>query len=196
MPEMPAQTPYLYLRTICVKAGDPFLAASSGENRSVCYPVVLVKVNGVKCRALLDTGAGSYYDSSALIDELNIKPKKVERRCIEMMMGQITKNIQTYQLHVESAETGFGIEVQVSKVDRDKLLVLDNPKYAEKIAKYSHLSGVEMIDKDQKDQLPVHMVIGASDYARIKTETPPKIGQPGEPVAEKTVWLDTDIGRD
>ena len=30
-------------------------AAHVGEK--VCHPVVVVKVNGVKCRALLDTGA-------------------------------------------------------------------------------------------------------------------------------------------
>ena len=31
-------------------------------------PVVAVEINGVKCRALLDTGAGSSYASSALIN--------------------------------------------------------------------------------------------------------------------------------
>jgi hypothetical protein len=48
------------------------LAASCNENRSVCYPVVVVEINGIKCCALLDTGAGSSYASSALINELKI----------------------------------------------------------------------------------------------------------------------------
>ena len=30
------------------------------------------------------------------------------------------------------------------------------------------------------------LILGVSDYARIKTESKPKIGQPGEPVAELT----------
>ena len=32
----------------------------------------------------------------------------------------------------------------------------------------------------------VHLILGASEYARIKTETKPKVGQPSEPVAELT----------
>ena len=40
----------------------------------VIYPVVVVDVNGVKCRALLDTGVGSSYASSAILDHLGIRP--------------------------------------------------------------------------------------------------------------------------
>ena len=43
-----------------------------------------------------------------------------------------------------------------------------------------------MDDNDQKKELPAHVILGASDYLRIKTMTKPRIGQPGEPVAEKT----------
>ena len=41
--------------------------------KSVTYPVVLVMVNGVKCRALVNTGAESCYASSALIERFSIK---------------------------------------------------------------------------------------------------------------------------
>ena len=37
---------------------------------TVTYPVVVVNVEGIKCRALLDTGAGSSYASSALLERL------------------------------------------------------------------------------------------------------------------------------
>ena len=47
---------------------------------SVTYPVVVVKVNGIKCRALLDTGAGSAYASSTLIDRLDIDDSRKEYR--------------------------------------------------------------------------------------------------------------------
>lgn len=43
-----------------------------------------------------------------------------------------------------------------------------------------------MNDRDEKPELPVHIILGASEYAKIKTETRPKIGRPGEPVAELT----------
>ena len=38
----------------------------------------------------------------------------------------------------------------------------------------------------KKAELPVHIILGVSDYAKIRTVTRPKIGQPGKPVAELT----------
>ena len=71
--------------SICDQRDNQLLTASCNENRSACYPVVVVVgIDGIKCRALLDTGAGSSYASSGLIDMLKIKSMKVERRRIEM----------------------------------------------------------------------------------------------------------------
>jgi hypothetical protein len=62
---------------------------------------------------------------------------------------------------------------------------LQNPRYREVIASNSHLEGIEMHDVDTKPMLPVHMILGASDYSRVKTTTPAKIGDDGKPVAER-----------
>eukprot|EP00795_Rhopilema_esculentum_P001425 gene1425-15846_t len=43
-----------------------------------------------------------------------------------------------------------------------------------------------MDDTDNKAELPIHLIIGASEYAKIKTETKPRLGKPGEPVGELT----------
>ena len=43
-----------------------------------------------------------------------------------------------------------------------------------------------MDDIDLKGQLLVHIFHGASDYAKLKTHQPPRVGQPGRPVAELT----------
>ena len=75
---------------------------------------------------------------------------------------------------------------EVTKVDRNELLTLPNPRYRETLTKFPHLKGVKMNDNDEKPELPVHLILGASEYARIKTETKPKIGNPNEPVAEFT----------
>ena len=48
------------------------------------------------------------------------------------------------------------------------------------------MQGVKITDHDKKDQLPIHVVLGSVEYACIKTETKPQIGQDGEPVVEKT----------
>ncbi len=43
-----------------------------------------------------------------------------------------------------------------------------------------------MNDSSDKNELPVHMIIGASDYSKIKTPTKPRIGKPGDQIAELT----------
>ena len=45
--------------SICDRLGEQLMTATSAGKTAVIHPVVVVKVQGVKCRALLDTGAGS-----------------------------------------------------------------------------------------------------------------------------------------
>ena len=84
---------------------------------------------------------------------------------------------------IGSLDGKFRLETEVTKVDRG---TLDNPRYAEMMVKYPHQDGVHMYDSDEKPELPVHIILGVSEYAKIKTESIPKIGRPDEPVAELT----------
>ena len=60
--------------SICVKKPErDQLLVTTGECALVC-PVVVVLVDGIKCRELLDTGLGSSYASAALIENLNNNP--------------------------------------------------------------------------------------------------------------------------
>ena len=102
------------------------------------------------------------------------------------MIGSVTKNIELHQVRVKSLESDFSLEMQVSKIDREKLLVMENPGYAEIFAKYNPLRAVVMIDKDSKAELPVYLVIGINECTQIKTVFPPKIGHHRGPIAEKT----------
>ena len=72
--------------SICSQS-NPMMAATEG---SVIYPVVVVKVNNILCRALLDTDAGSSCASSALLGKLNLRPLRRETKRIEMMMHSTT----------------------------------------------------------------------------------------------------------
>ena len=47
------------------------------------------------------------------------------------------------------------------------------------------MQGVTVEDHDTKDKLPVHIILGASELARLKTEKLPR-GLPGQLVAELT----------
>ena len=133
------------------------------------YPVVIVKVEGIKCRALLDTGTGSSYASSTLLQLIKKKPIRQDYKRIEMMMQSTTRVMDIYNLQITDLGDHFSLNSEVSKVDRQVLLTLANPEYEKVLEKYSHLKGVKMNEEDKKTKLPVHMILGASDYARIKT---------------------------
>ena len=63
---------------------------------------------------------------------------------------------------------------------------MDNPSYDKLIEHYQHLEPVKIDDKATKRQLPIHLVLGSGEYARIKTSTKPLVGKDFEPIAEKT----------
>ena len=153
-------------------------------------------MNGITCRALLDTGAGSSYISSKLFDILKIKLVIREYRQIDMMMASANKRIDIYNVEVKSLRGDFKLGVSVSKVEREQLLSLTNPEYKRILRRYQHLNGVEMDDTDDKPELPVHLIIGDSEYAKIKTDTKPRLGKPGEPVGGLTKfgWTIISLG--
>ena len=97
------------------------------------------------------------------------------------MLGAVTKQVEIFQVKVSSTSGDFCLDTEVTKVDKNKLISLENPRYEQCLAKYVHLKGIEMEDKNSKDIMPVHLILGASDYAKIKTETAPRVGALGEP---------------
>ena len=54
--------------------GAQLLTAACLANNAVVYPVFVVEVEGVRCRALLDTGAGSSYTSATLLNRIGVRP--------------------------------------------------------------------------------------------------------------------------
>ena len=64
--------------------------------------------------------------------------------------------------------------------------MINNSHCQQIIESYAHLKGVETTDCDPKPYLPIHLILGASEYTGIKTSELRRIGLPGEPVAEKT----------
>ena len=164
-------------------AGSEQMLVASGESK-VIYPVVLVEVDGITCQAFLDTGAGSSYTSGALLDRLEKQPVRKEYKRIEMMMQYTSRLIEVHRVTISDLDQNFKLQTEVTKVDRSELLRMENPRYNQVVHKYNHLKGALRADVDEKPQLPVHIILGVSEYAKIKTETKPRVGQPGEPVAE------------
>ncbi len=171
--------------SICTKK-HPLLTANGLNDGLLVYPVAVVNVEGIKCRALLDTGAGNLYVSAALLDLLPRRSRKKKVRRVEMMLVLVTKEMELSTVHVEAVNGEFAMDGSVTKVVKGELLFVDNPNYAKLINSYQHLEGVQMEDKDQKPKLPVHLILGAGDYMRIKTAEKPRVGKIGELVAERT----------
>ena len=90
------------------------------------------------------------------------------------------------------------MKVDVTKVEKRELLLLPNPKYKEIINKFEHLRGVVIEDTNEKEELPVHMIIGTSEFSKIKTPTKPRVGKPREPMAELTLfgWMMISSGHE
>ena len=152
----------------------------------VSNPVVSVKVNNIMCRALLDTVAGSSYASAALQDRLKLKTIKKETKNIDMIMSSTTSKLEIYDVEISELLEKIKINSAVYKVEKNTLLSLPNPKYMAIIDQCKYLAGINMNDNHTKSELPIYMILGASNYARIKVPEMPKVGSPGEPVVEST----------
>lgn len=64
------------------------------------------------------------------------------------------------------------MDINVTKVDKPVLTYVENPNYKTLSKKHLRLDGVKVHDvSDVKQQLPIHVVLEASEYAAIKTKT-------------------------
>ena len=151
--------------------GAALTATHVGEK--VCHPVVIVKVNGVKCRALLDTGATGSYISAFLLDLLKVKPSRSLTRGIKTIMGLVTQEKCI-------------LPVCVTKINQRELLTLENPNYPQLLSRYPHLKGVQMEESDTKESLPFHVILGVNKYTKIKMAVYQRAGAMGEPIAKHT----------
>ena len=74
---------------------------------SLTYPVVIVSVGGIHCRAVLNTGAGSSYASAALLHRMGKQPVRREFKHIDMMMQASNSEIKIYDVIISSLTGGF-----------------------------------------------------------------------------------------
>ena len=91
-------------------------------SKAIIYPVVVVKVNDVMCRALLDTGAGSSYISAKLVDILKIKARAREYRHIDLHEPEIQSQISKWIMRVQTRAKGK----DNFKEDEERLNIQEN----------------------------------------------------------------------
>ena len=182
-------------KTSCQKCGKrhhtsicdkPKVALTANGSTEGVFPVVLVKVDGITTRALVDSGSNSSYVSAKVVDMMRKKPSESTTRRVEMLMGTHTTKLELYDAELSSIDGEFKMDVKLTKVNKTQLLTIPNPQYEKIITAYSHLRQVSIADRDTKDQLPIHVILGVGDYAKIKTNLKPLVGKVGEPIAELT----------
>ena len=169
--------------SICEKGSNMLLTTNTSL---VTYPVLVIEVEGVKCQALIDTGAGSSYASSKLINKINKKPIRRETKRIETLMHSVVKKTEIYQFEIGDINQEFKIGIEINKLEKEVLLELPNPNYPEIQKFYNHLKDITIDNTGTKKELPVDMLLEAGHYTKIKTQEMARVGQPGEPIAELT----------
>ena len=63
--------------SICDSGNQVILTRSRG---SMAYPLIVMKVEGIMCKVLFDTGSGNSYVSAALARKVNKNTKKEEHK--------------------------------------------------------------------------------------------------------------------
>ena len=66
------------------------------------------------------------------------------------------------------------------------------------IETYDHLKGIKMNERDTKPELPIHVILEASDFVKLKMRKCPRVGKINKPIAERTEmdWVITSPGRE
>ena len=155
------------------------------------HPTVIAKVNGEKVRIMLDTGAGSSYICTNLLTKLKLKPARKENKSIEQLYGTVNKRVEIYNITLESTTVPeFHIKIECANAEKEILTLLPNPMIKEVKEKFAKLRRLKFSDDEGSDELqPVHIILGAADYQRIKTTEPVILGKcpDRDPVAELTM---------
>ena len=79
-----------------------------------CHPIVVVKVNGVMCRALLDIESTVSYASGHILDRMKLAPKGTVTRRIHTIVGEIPKRVEIYELPISDTKENCVIPVQAT----------------------------------------------------------------------------------
>ena len=140
----------------------------------VTYPVVLIKVDGITCRAVLDTGSGSSYNSASLLNKPRKESMRRDSKKIEMMLYTANSKVDNYNVKNENLQRNFNCNTEINVVDKDALLTIPNPNYESMMSDYPHRRGVKMDEFQTKPVFPIHVILRIRNFTKIKTKEMPR----------------------
>ena len=86
-----------------------------------------MNVDGIICRALLDTGPGSSYISSSLANRLKKNLSRKGYKQIQTMLHTTKTKVKVYEVEGSNLKGNFKITTDVNKVNKPQLMSLPNP---------------------------------------------------------------------
>ena len=93
-------------------------ALTTNQASEGVLPIVIIRINGLKCRALIDSGSGSSYISAKLVDMLKVKPDATQTRQVEMLMSSKSVRMDIYEITAESLDGQYEIPVNFIEVNK------------------------------------------------------------------------------
>ena len=88
----------------------------------------------------------------------------------------------------------FNMNVELSRVDKAELMSVKNLQYNKLLNKYNHLKGPKLEGRGTSSEIPIQVVLGARDYAMVKTTTAQKVKITRTANRRKnTPWMDSHV---
>ena len=150
--------------TLTGETGDKKTLMTATGCEEGILPIIPVKVDGITCYVLIDTGAGTSHASGKLVDLLKTKPCDTKTKRVYMLIASQVTKLEMHDARIESLDGCFSMGVKPTKVRKGELLTVDNPKHQELSDNYDHLKGIKIEVHDKKEQLPVHVLLGSGEY--------------------------------
>lgn len=94
------------------------------------------------------------------------------------MYGSVTNHADIYDIHIEST-TVPGFRLDVGCIHAEKGILTHSPNSNVKVLKrnFGQLRRLPLCDEgSSNEQLPVHIILGAADYQRIRSTRKPILG--------------------
>ena len=149
---------------------DKVLGTAQGNQLAV-HPTLHVKIGDEEVHVMIDTRATSSYICSDIVTKLKLTPVRKEKRCIEQMYGEVSKVVEVYEVTLQSlAVPGYNIKIERINAEKGILTCLPNPRIAELKERNPSLRELNLFEEETTcESRPVHLILGVSDYQRIRT---------------------------
>ena len=100
------------------------------------------------------------------------------------MLYTVTSKINIYDVKNENLQSDFEFKTTLNAVDKDVLIILPYPNYKSMLSDNPNLKGIRMDEFQTKAVLLLLVILGVSDFTKIKIKEAPRIAKTRNLIAE------------